>query len=159
MIQFSGRGAPKNPRVEPVKPSFVLDRQLVQDCFVLGRLHVSRLLLLNNALVPWFVLVPETEVVEWFELDVSQQHIVLDEINVLSAFVKAQFGPEKLNVATIGNKVRQMHIHVVGRSSDDYCWPGVVWGAKGSHAYIDREVGEIRSAVAQHLGELFSPAI
>jgi len=40
---------------------FTLDPQLQKDCFTLGRLDDCLLLLLNNRLLPWFILVPDTE--------------------------------------------------------------------------------------------------
>jgi diadenosine tetraphosphate (Ap4A) HIT family hydrolase len=35
---------------------------------------------------------------------------------------------EKLNVGALGNITPQLHVHVVGRRSDDPAWPGPVWG-------------------------------
>lgn len=124
---------------------FVLDSQLAADCHVLGELDAGLLLLLNNALVPWFILVPMTEVSELYQLDEDLQRSVWQEITCLSEFVQASFAVEKLNVAAIGNKVRQLHIHIVGRHSDDYCWPGVVWGAEGRADYSPEQVRNIVS--------------
>ena len=47
---------------------FRLDPRLEQDCFVLGKLQLSQLLLMNNAAVPWFILVPETAATEICDL-------------------------------------------------------------------------------------------
>jgi len=33
----------------------------------------------------------------------------------------------KLNVASLGNVTSQLHVHVVGRRSDDSSWPSPVW--------------------------------
>lgn len=126
---------------------FVLDPQLAADCHVLGELDAGLLLLLDNALVPWFILVPRTEATELYQLDEEMQGIVWRDINALSEFVHTQFEVVKLNVAAIGNKVPQMHIHVVGRHPDDYCWPDVVWGAEGRADYSDERVRVIVSAL------------
>jgi len=95
---------------------FKLDSRLDNDCFTLGQLKTSRLLLLNNSLVPWFILVPETSATEIYELPHAQQLELLDEINLLSNHLKQNFAVDKLNVAAIGNIVNQMHIHIVGRN-------------------------------------------
>lgn len=132
--------------------SFTLDPQLQKDCFVLGKLGGSQLLLMNNALVPWFILVPETDKIEWYQLEPDAQKLLSNEINALSEFVKVKCSPDKLNVATIGNKVQQMHIHVVGRHHTDYCWPDVVWGASGGQEYAVDDVEEMKAEVARYFG-------
>ena len=35
--------------------------------------------------------------------------------------------PDKVNVATLGNVVAQMHLHVIGRFHSDPAWPDPVW--------------------------------
>ena len=135
-----------------------LDPRLQADCLSLGTLHGSRLLLMNNALVAWFILVPDTAHIELYELPPGQQSEVLAAINALSALLKNRLGAHKINVAAIGNVVAQLHVHVVGRRADDFCWPGVVWGAQERRPYTDAEAAEIAAAVGEALGEAFVPA-
>ena len=40
---------------------FELHPQLAKDCTVLGRFTLCRVLLMNDANYPWFILVPERE--------------------------------------------------------------------------------------------------
>jgi diadenosine tetraphosphate (Ap4A) HIT family hydrolase len=134
---------------------FQLDPQLVRDCFVLGRIKSTRLLLLNNALLPWFILVPETTAYEIYELPQAQQLELLEEINIISSHLKQNYAVDKLNIAAIGNVVRQMHIHVVGRHVDDFCWPGVVWGTDQKLLYHDNEVQQIKSRLTEMLAGIF----
>lgn len=134
---------------------FVLDAQLQADCHILGELDAGLLLLLNNALVPWFILVPRTEATELYQLDTELQQKVWQEIDVLSRFVQAEFKVQKINVAAIGNIVRQLHIHVVGRRQDDYCWPGVVWGAEGKVDYVQEQVQVITTLFKESYPGIF----
>jgi len=135
---------------------FRLDPRLDADCHTLGRLDCSLLLLMDNVLAPWFILVPEVGgVVEFHELDADVQQRLLGEINLLSRFVKDHFTVDKINVAAIGNMVRQLHVHVVGRSEGDWCWPGVVWGAEKGRGYTEAEVGDILRALENQLGSVF----
>ncbi|VAX09093.1 Histidine triad family protein [hydrothermal vent metagenome] len=131
---------------------FTLDPRLAKDCLVLGKLNFSQLLLMNNSLVPWFILVPNTSEVEIIDLSKSEQADLQEEINRLSAFVRNNFVVSKLNIAAIGNVVSQLHIHVVGRDPADYCWPNVVWGRDECRPYSDEKVVEIRAAVREQLG-------
>ena len=47
---------------------------------------------------------------------------------MVSVALRELVRPEKLNVAAIGNIVRQLHVHVIARNSTDAAWPGPVWG-------------------------------
>ena len=134
---------------------FVIHPRLASDCFVLGKLELSIVLLMNNSLVPWFVLVPRTSAKELFEMDNDDLATLLAEIKVLSKYVKGNFHVSKLNVAAIGNIVSQLHVHVVGRDSTDYCWPGVVWGTEEKERYSEAGVQEIRATISANLGDKF----
>lgn len=130
---------------------FELDARLAGDCLILGELDCSLLLLMNNALVPWFILVPVTKATEIYQLPGEQQLQLLKEIDLLSHFISSEFSIEKLNVAAIGNIVKQLHVHIVGRHSSDYCWPGVVWGAEQSEPYSDAEIKRIKALLRTRL--------
>jgi len=131
--------------------SFELHEQLRKDCHVLGRLDAGYLLLLDNALVPWFILVPETEKTEFYQLDAELQQHVLDGINRVSAWVEENLEVDKLNVAMIGNKVPQMHIHIIGRRKDDYCWPGVVWASSEKEPYSATTLENVKKPLLEAL--------
>jgi len=133
--------------------NFQLDTRLANDCHILGKLDISLLLLMNNSLVPWFILVPETDETEITDLSKTDQEILLKEINLISDFVKDNFDVPKLNIAAIGNIVSQLHIHIVGRSPSDYCWPNVVWGTKEKEPYTDERVKEITALLTKQLGD------
>ncbi|MGA7828715.1 MAG: HIT family protein [Geobacteraceae bacterium] len=133
--------------------SFTLDPRLANDCIVLGEMPLSLLLLLKNSLVPWFILVPQRSATEIFELDQKDQEALLEEINLISDFVQGLPGVEKLNVAAIGNIVKQLHVHVIGRNPQDFCWPNVVWGRTEKAPYLDKAVQAIKTELATTLPE------
>jgi diadenosine tetraphosphate (Ap4A) HIT family hydrolase len=105
-----------------------LHPQLAADCHVLGGSRGCLLLLHRNAAIPWFVLVPPSEVLELHELPSSLRADLDAAADRLAQFVKRHFACDKINVAAIGNVVPQLHLHVVGRRRDDACWPRPVWG-------------------------------
>lgn len=135
---------------------FSLDPRLQNDCHTLGELGENLLLLMDNSLLPWFVIVPKENVTEIYELAQEKQLEVLDLINRMSVFVKEHFNIDKLNIAAIGNIVSQLHIHLVGRRRDDYCWPGVVWGVAQKQAYTKAEVSRIKTLLVSNIS-LFNP--
>jgi diadenosine tetraphosphate (Ap4A) HIT family hydrolase len=136
---------------------FYLDSRLANDCHILGRLDLSLLYLMNNALIPWFILVPRTDKIEMTDLPEMDQARLLKEINLVSAFLKNNFPVTKLNIAAIGNIVSQLHIHIVGRHPSDFCWPGVVWGTTEKQNYSNDKLMEIRNSLTKQLGRQFTP--
>ena len=134
--------------------TFEVHPRLAAGGFELGRLGGCRLLLKNNALFPWLLLIPEVEagIEDLHQLPAGQYDEVMTALRQVSEFVASYFQPEKLNVACIGNQVRQMHIHIVGRSADDPAWPGTVWAFDGKREYSDEENHKIRAAARAFLG-------
>ena len=127
--------------------SVQLHPQLSHDCIQLGKVNNSLLLLHKNSLVPWFILVPDTCENEIFKLPVSQQTSVNNEIMTIAAFVEKHFNADKMNIATIGNIVPQLHIHIIARFNDDYCWPKPVWGQSQSSKYLDIDLQTIKDTL------------
>lgn len=129
-------------------PSFALHPQLQADCHCLGRLSHSRLLLHRNALVPWFILVPETDLGNLLELPIPQRDGVLADCKRVSNYLTEVLACPKINVAWIGNLVPQLHVHVIGRRPDDPCWPKPVWGnLTQRREYAAEEIDAIRVAL------------
>ncbi len=126
--------------------AFEIHPRLASGGIEIGEIGGCRLLLKNNALFPWFILIPEVEGIEdLHQLEPGQYLEVMLAVRQVSEFIAAHFEPEKLNVGCIGNQVRQMHIHIVGRSSSDPAWPGTVWAFEGKQAYTNEQSEAIRS--------------
>jgi len=127
--------------------------QLLDDCHWLGSLKFCELLLHKNALVPWFILVPQTRARDFFDLGVSECDSVMGEAAALAVFVKNHFAVPKINFAAIGNIVPQLHIHVVGRRPGDACWPLPVWGhLSQTGAYSADDLKAIGNALIRSVG-------
>lgn len=103
--------------------------RLLADCHYLGALPECDVLLNRNASLPWFILVPETQLNDVLDLPLEQGRVVFSECAAVSAYIKAELGWPKVNFAGLGNVVPQMHLHIIGRSDTDACWPQPVWGA------------------------------
>lgn len=115
---------PETPKILPF-----LDQRLAQDTFHIGTLELCHILLMNDARFPWLILVPQLEhTSELTDLDQGQAATLMDEIRLTSYVMQTLAKPDKINVATLGNIVSQLHIHVVGRFLSDPAWPNPVWG-------------------------------
>ncbi|MNG94451.1 HIT domain protein [compost metagenome] len=124
---------------------FVLDSRLQQDSLVLGEFALCQLLLSKDANYPWFILVPKRAgVSELFELDAADQQQLWKETTVLADALKGSYIADKMNVATLGNVVSQLHMHVIVRHRHDAAWPAPVWGKCPALAYSQEAVDAIR---------------
>ena len=132
--------------------AFEIHPRLAAGGIELGQLGTCRLLLKNNALFPWFILIPEVEGIEdLHQLEPGHYLEVMLAQRRVCEFLASHFQPEKLNLGCIGNQVRQMHIHIIGRSPDDPAWPGTVWAFAGKQAYRDEEISKIHAAACSFL--------
>jgi diadenosine tetraphosphate (Ap4A) HIT family hydrolase len=107
---------------------FEIHPQLLADCHRLGKLAFCQVLLHKNAVLPWFILVPQTGSSDLLDLAEEQRTTAINEAAVIGQFIKRHLGYGKINFAAIGNVVPQLHLHIVGRKPDDPCWPAPVWG-------------------------------
>lgn len=127
---------------------FVLNSKLAADTFLVGDLKISRLLLMNDANYFWFILVPrKADLTEITDLPFSDQIEVLREINWVAQILKEEFGAQKLNIAALGNVVKQLHIHVIGRFENDIAFPKPVWGAFPAKTYEVKAAQELINKV------------
>jgi diadenosine tetraphosphate (Ap4A) HIT family hydrolase len=121
---------------------FILDPRLDADTMVLGRFRLSRVLLMNDVRYPWLILVPQKpELAEIIDLSEPDQMQLMREIAAASQALKALFNPDKLNVGALGNRVRQLHVHVLARFVSDAAWPGPVWGVGQAQPYPPHMAG------------------
>ena len=109
--------------------AFELDPRLARDTHRVGDLALSRVLLFDDARFPWLILVPRLAGLrDLIDLPRDDQHVLLDEINRCAHVLHALDKPHKLNIATLGNVVAQLHVHVIARYTHDPAWPKTVWG-------------------------------
>jgi diadenosine tetraphosphate (Ap4A) HIT family hydrolase len=128
--------------------NFKIDARLLADSHALCRWNQLDVRLNKNASIPWFLIIPDTDEIEFCELAVEQQLAITSLAQTLGQYLKADMNAEKINFAAIGNVVQQLHVHVVGRHPEDPLWPDVVWG-KPIHekAYTADAIKIIKTAV------------
>jgi diadenosine tetraphosphate (Ap4A) HIT family hydrolase len=133
--------------------SFALDPRLAAGTLPIGDLKLSRALLMNDARYPWLILVPRRSgLSEIVELAAADRATLIEEVATASAFVRALPGVDKLNVGALGNVVKQLHVHVLGRAIGDPAWPGPVWGFGARQPYAPDKasalIAQARAALA-----------
>lgn len=130
---------------------FNLDPRLQNDTYFVATLPTSQLLLMNDKQYPWFILVPRVpDINETCELTDSQQASVLAESNALSQALLDIYTPTTLNVAALGNVVRQLHIHHIARFEHDPAWPAPIWGHLPCVAYAEADAQILINQILAH---------
>lgn len=108
---------------------FEPDPRLVEDSYPITELPLCQLRLMDDTRFPWLLLIPRRHgVSEVFALNEAEQRQLWREASRIGQAFKALMGADKLNMASLGNVVEQLHMHLVLRRMDDDAWPGPVWG-------------------------------
>ncbi len=110
------------------RKGFELHKRLADDTLEIMPLDLCSVRLMNDHRYPWLVLVPMCQNMrEIIDLSQADSLVLMREIRLVSAAMGELFAPQKLNIATLGNLVEQLHVHIVARHDGDPAWPGPVW--------------------------------
>lgn len=96
--------------------------------YFIADLPLCRVLLEDEFHYPWILLIPRRPKLERImDLEQADQLQLLKELDLSQKVLWNAFDLTQLNVAAIGNKTPQLHIHVIGRKLMDPAWPNTVW--------------------------------
>lgn len=106
---------------------FELHPNLIKKAFI-ADLPLSRVLLEDESHYLWVLLVPRRPAISRI-MDLSEEDQVqlIQELNIVQKVLWDNFQPTQINVAAIGNRTPQLHVHVIARYENDPAWPGTVW--------------------------------
>lgn len=108
---------------------FQLDPELQKSSLPVTELELCQVRLNYDGDVDWFVLIPKKEGMrDWCDLELEDQYQLSREIDRVCKLMRKELNPDKLNVASLGNMVAQLHVHVIARYKNDRAWPGAIFG-------------------------------
>lgn len=120
-----------------VAMTFKLHHNLACKPFI-SDLPLCRVLLEDELHYPWLLLIPRRpQMTRIMDLPKNDQLQLLNELELAQTILWESFELTQLNVAAIGNKTPQLHIHVIGRRSDDPAWPHTVWDHPQRQPYTE----------------------
>jgi len=120
--------------------SFKLHHRLEQDGILLAESDRYILNLVNDSRYVWLVLVPKAvNARDVFDLNEEQQIDLALLSNKIGQIITQQFSGDKFNVASLGNMVPQLHVHLIVRTEGDAAWPGPIWGVGEAVPYNDEQ--------------------
>lgn len=108
---------------------FCLDARLSADSLPLCQTDMSLLRVSRDARFAWLILIPQRDgLADLVDLSPDDETRVMADIRAASLALRQVTGCDKLNVASLGNMVRQLHVHIIARFEGDPAWPGPIWG-------------------------------
>jgi diadenosine tetraphosphate (Ap4A) HIT family hydrolase len=139
---------------------FTIAAEIEAASIFITQLPLSQLRLMNDSRFPWLLLVPaHPKLVEWTDLSSIQLQELAEEIRWATELIHRWSHPHKVNIASLGNIVRQMHVHIVGRETTDAAWPGPVWGNGSPTAFSAEEILELCTRLSAGMTEIREEAM
>jgi diadenosine tetraphosphate (Ap4A) HIT family hydrolase len=118
-----------------------INERIEADSEYLCDLPLSQARLIKDGELDWFLLIPRVEdAIEWIDLNEEAQIILTKEISLISNLIKENCRPDKINIASLGNIVPQLHIHVLARYKNDRAWPAPIWGTQSENGFDSNKV-------------------
>ena len=144
--------------------AFVMPAAIASTSEPLASLELCEARLQLDARYPWIVLVPRRPGLTEIEQLAPDERALLMEEAVLAGEAVRAMGEaigrpiDKLNIASLGNVTSALHLHVVGRRSDDFSWPGPVWGLGEPSPWRPESLAQAGAAALQALRSRRPPA-
>jgi diadenosine tetraphosphate (Ap4A) HIT family hydrolase len=130
-------------------PVFELDPGLAMAGPPIADWPLCQLRLRDDRRFPWLLLIPRRPgIVELTDLDEADYRQLCAEMRAAVGLLRALFRPDKTNVATLGNQVPQLHVHIVARFRTDSAWPEPIWGKGEAEPYPPDERAAVVARIA-----------
>ena len=135
---------------------FKLNKTLEKDSRFITDLKLCQVRLINNSDFPWVILVPRLgSIIEITDLNDTEYDLLNAEIKLVVQALQNELAPDKLNIATLGNIVSQLHIHIIARYKNDKLFPKPVWGCELTH-YSENAIKEKINGLKNSIDEASS---
>ena len=78
--------------------------------------------------IPGFVrIILNKHIAEFSDLSMDEYFEVMKEVYRIETIIRETINPDKINVASLGNYVPHLHIHIIPRYKDDCWFPDSIW--------------------------------
>ena len=116
-------------------------------------LKLCKVLFENNRFYPWIFLVPKRENAKNMTfLSMKDRLQLMREMALCEKVMTELFPHDQTNVAMIGNKTPQLHVHILCRKEGDPDWPTTVWNNHSAPYPADeaeKTAASIKNAIEQ----------
>jgi diadenosine tetraphosphate (Ap4A) HIT family hydrolase len=80
--------------------------------------------------IPWLKIFIKREVKELSDCTREEKQMLFEFLDVIEKEMLLYFTPDKINIASFGNYLPQVHFHIMARFKTDSFFPEPMWGKK-----------------------------
>jgi diadenosine tetraphosphate (Ap4A) HIT family hydrolase len=85
---------------------------------------------IHESEIPWLKIFTHAKRKEFSQCSREERRIIFDVLDLIEREMLTYFKPEKINIASFGNMLPQVHWHIMARFTNDSYFPEPMWGAK-----------------------------
>jgi diadenosine tetraphosphate (Ap4A) HIT family hydrolase len=89
--------------------------------------------------IPWLKIFVIDKIKEFSQCSKDLQLEILEVLNIIEIDMLKYFNPTKINIASFGNYVPQVHFHIQARFDSDSYFPEPTWGKKQRESNLQFE--------------------
>ena len=90
--------------------------------------------------IPWLKIFTKQSYKELSEVPKALRLEIFDLLDIIEKQMIAFYKPEKINIASFGNYMPQVHMHIMARFKEDSYFPEPMWGEKQREGRIDNQI-------------------
>jgi diadenosine tetraphosphate (Ap4A) HIT family hydrolase len=87
--------------------------------------------------VPWLKIFVRREVREFSDCTPEEKVAVWEALDIVEKTMLEYYRPEKINIASFGNMLPQVHWHIMARFREDSRFPEPMWGPVQRESRLD----------------------
>lgn len=87
--------------------------------------------------VPWLKIFVRRRVKEFSDCTPAEKSAIWTALDIIEKEMIEYYRPQKINIASFGNMLPQVHWHIMARFSEDAFFPEPMWGKKQREATLD----------------------
>jgi len=107
--------------------------------------------------VPWVKIFTSKEYKELSDMPKELREKLWVVYDIVEEEMRAYFQPDKINMASFGNMLPRVHIHVMARFKNDSYFPNPLWGEKTQESSLELPSFEgFYTVLNKRLNEVFA---
>lgn len=87
--------------------------------------------------IPWLKIFVNENIKEFSSCNIETKQEIWKYLDIIEKALITHFNPDKINIASFGNYVPQVHFHIMARFKEDSYFPEPMWGKKQRDANLN----------------------
>ncbi len=104
--------------------------------------------------IPWLKIFSTKKYKELSDCDKETKQNIFNALEIVEKEMIAYFNPEKINIASFGNYLPQVHFHIMARFVDDSYFPEPMWGTKQRETNLELDLDGFYTKIAGELAKI-----